>query len=62
MTASPADRLRGKFIVFDGPDGGGKETQIERLAAHLADPKSELDKQQVQRLTKLIQEAREKGD
>ena len=32
------------------------------LAAHLADPKSELNKEQVQRLTKLIQEAREKGD
>ena len=32
------------------------------LATHLADPKSELDEQQVQRLTKLIQEAREKGD
>lgn len=25
--------LRGKFIVFDGPDGSGKGTQIERLKA-----------------------------
>lgn len=25
------ERLRGKFIVFDGPDGGGKSTQIERV-------------------------------
>ena len=25
------DRLRGKFIVFDGPDGSGKSTQFTRL-------------------------------
>jgi dTMP kinase len=30
------DRLAGKFIVFDGPDGSGKGTQIERLARVLA--------------------------
>jgi len=26
------DKLRGKFIVFDGPDGCGKTTQLARLA------------------------------
>ena len=26
-----AERLRGRFIVFDGPDGGGKSTQLDRL-------------------------------
>ena len=30
-----ADRLRGKFVVFDGPDGAGKSTQRERLAKTL---------------------------
>ena len=37
MTASPqlTDALRGKFIVFDGPDGAGKSTQRERLADEL---------------------------
>lgn len=29
------DKIRGKFIVFDGPDGSGKGTQIERLQRHL---------------------------
>ena len=28
-------RLGGKFIVFDGPDGSGKGTQIERLKARI---------------------------
>ncbi|MCA9296107.1 MAG: dTMP kinase [Phycisphaerales bacterium] len=27
------DRLRGRFIVFDGPDGSGKTTQFHRFAA-----------------------------
>ncbi len=28
-----ADRLRGTFLVIDGPDGAGKSTQLERLDA-----------------------------
>jgi len=36
MTPAPldqalADRLRGRFIVFDGPDGSGKSTQLARF-------------------------------
>jgi dTMP kinase len=30
------DKLRGKFIVLDGPDGCGKTVQLELLATHLA--------------------------
>lgn len=29
-----AEKLRGKFIVFDGPDGSGKSTQFARFAEH----------------------------
>lgn len=32
---SSTQRLAGKFIVFDGPDGCGKSTQLERFADHL---------------------------
>ena len=28
------DRLAGKFVVFDGPDGSGKTTQFARFVAH----------------------------
>ena len=37
--ATLADRLRGKFLVFDGPDGAGKTTQREILldVLHKAD-------------------------
>lgn len=30
-----ASKLRGKFIVLDGPDGCGKTTQVKLLAEHL---------------------------
>ena len=30
-------RLRGRFIVFDGPDGSGKSTQFSRFARRAAD-------------------------
>ena len=29
------ERLAGKFVVIDGPDGAGKSTQLRMLAAHL---------------------------
>jgi dTMP kinase len=31
-----AERLRGRFLVFDGPDGSGKSTQIDRFSAWCA--------------------------
>jgi dTMP kinase len=34
MISSP-EKLKGKFIVIDGPDGAGKSTQIELLTNHL---------------------------
>jgi dTMP kinase len=35
MAASGEVARRGRFITIDGPDGGGKTTQAELLAAHL---------------------------
>ena len=35
MPADCFQRLRGKFIVFDGVDGAGKGAQLERLKAEL---------------------------
>jgi dTMP kinase len=37
MRRADAEAQRGAFITIDGPDGGGKTTQAQRLAAHLAD-------------------------
>jgi dTMP kinase len=34
--ASLAAKLRGKFVVIDGPDGSGKSTQLKLLAERLA--------------------------
>ena len=36
MQASWTTNLRGKFLVFEGPDGSGKTTQMRRLHAVLA--------------------------
>ena len=35
MSGGHATAGRGAFITIDGPDGGGKTTQAQRLAAHL---------------------------
>ena len=35
LIASLAEKLAGTFIVFDGPDGAGKSTQLDLLAASL---------------------------
>lgn len=35
--ASWLDALRGKFLVFEGPDGSGKTTQLERLIERASD-------------------------
>ena len=35
MLKRVADKLRGKFVVLDGPDGSGKTTQLSRLTADL---------------------------
>lgn len=35
LSGDLAERLRGRFLVFDGPDGCGKTTQGDRLAAAL---------------------------
>jgi dTMP kinase len=37
MSGAEARSPRGAFITIDGPDGGGKTTQAERLASHLTD-------------------------
>jgi dTMP kinase len=36
MSGAETLRTRGSFITIDGPDGGGKTTQAERLVAYLA--------------------------
>jgi len=35
MLKRVADKLRGKFVVLDGPDGSGKTTQLSRLSTDL---------------------------
>ena len=35
MTDHWINNLRGRFIVFDGPDGSGKTTQFHRMVRHI---------------------------
>lgn len=35
QSAKLVEAVRGKFIVFDGPDGGGKSTQLQKLQTFL---------------------------
>lgn len=35
MSGTPQGPRRGRFLTIDGPDGGGKTTQAERLRDHL---------------------------
>jgi dTMP kinase len=35
-SATWIDQLKGRFLVFDGPDGSGKSTQFRRFAQHVA--------------------------
>ena len=37
MSAPGTPAVRGWFITIEGPEGGGKTTQAQRLVAHLAD-------------------------
>lgn len=37
MVRADVAAQRGSFITIDGPEGGGKTTQAQRLAAHLVD-------------------------